>query len=87
MCSHHHGSELMPLHYQVARMGATVFHGNVELRDKGFVMLCLHEKVGHTQYRAGCWNSSLNPRQVRVKRSEKMHSGVVPVTGSNFFNK
>lgn len=33
-CSHHHWSELTPLHYQAVCVGATVFHGTVQLMRK-----------------------------------------------------
>lgn len=34
MCSHHHWSELTPLYYQVACVGATIVHGIVQLRPE-----------------------------------------------------
>lgn len=39
-CSHHHWSELTPLHSQAVCVGATVFDGSVQLMHKVMLSCC-----------------------------------------------
>ena len=81
LCCHHHWSWVHSTADSLALPGCTyegavLSHGIAQLRMKrGVVMLYLHEKVGRTQYRTGCWDKT--PCKAKEKDLKRCISGMV----------